>query len=106
MFFWHARTTQLENLFSQELSLRARKIKHLPNVEQGKEKTSDCYCLFKRDFGLLFGQKQSRKDSNNHKSFLFIERCELIVAAKYIGSRVVGKCTQVVKRNIECSDFG
>ena len=82
---------------SRVLSLWRVPKKHLPNIEQKKKKTSDCYCLFKGDFGLLFGQKLSRKDSNNHKSFLFIERCELIVVTKYIGSRVVVKLYCVIK---------
>ena len=76
-------------------------------MSKQKEKTSDCYCLFKGVFGLHFDQKLPRKDSDNHKSFLLFTRCELLrlKAITFVIWRVVSRHTSWTQLNAEILDY-
>ena len=95
---------KIQVIFFTSFSRCTRKIKNIhwaPSKQ--KEKTSDCYCLFKGVFGLPFDQKLPRKDSNNHKAFLLFTRCELLRLKDitFVIWRVVSSKYKLKKLNAE-----
>ena len=95
--FFGTRARLNSRIFSRELSFASHAKKTFTEHRAIKWETSDVTVTFQGCFWASLGPKTLAEITVTSQVSHLIERCEVIVVTKYIGSRVVGKLYRVIE---------